>query len=323
MIRLNVYLGLGNQMFEYAFARAISDEYGGEEITLNPYFGVLVNLTTPRGTIKPNLRLKNLRLNEGVRVLPAIKGIPLAIVDFFEYSFYRFIVNVTDQKFNKLSKKGKYIHPGYIQFTHFTHEKTSRKRKVIKGYFGSEKFFSKIKPILMEEMTVKVEPSIENKEMINEIKSCNSVCVHIRRGDYKVNQQYSQYLDICTESYYRRGMDYIASHTENPVFYIFSNTHKDLEWIKNNYHFDYPVKYVDLNNPDYEELRLMYNCKHFIISNSTFSWWGSYLSKNLDKIVVVPERWLGTHNNERFIKQNYDDIYRDDMIKIRVDMEDK
>lgn len=322
MIRLNAYLGLGNQMFEYAFARALSEEYGGEEIALNPYFGALVNLTTPHGSIKPDLRLKNLCLNENVKVLTAVKGIPLAVVDFFEYSFYRFIVNVTSKKFNKLSKKGKYIHPGYIQFTYLTHEKTSRRHKSIKGYFGSEKFFSKIKPIIMEEMTAKIEPSTENRKMIKEMENCNSVCVHIRRGDYKVNQQYSQYLDICTETYYCRGMDYIASHTENPVFYIFSNTHEDLEWIKSNYHFKYPVKYVDLSNPDYEELRLMYSCKHFIISNSTFSWWGSYLSKNRDKIVVVPDRWLGTHNDEKFRNQTYEDVYRDDMIKIPVDLEE-
>ncbi len=323
MIRLNVYLGLGNEMFEYAIARAISEEYGDKKIEFNPYFGFLVNLTTPRALLKPYNRLINLKLNENVTVLPAIKGIPLAVVDFLEYSYYRFICTVTRDKFKKLSQKGKYIHPGYISYVYYPCEKTNKKKKVIKGYFGSEKYFSKIKPILMDEMRAKPRPSAENKKMIDEIKACNSVCVHIRRGDFNINQYYSQSLSICNESYYLRGMDYIAAHTENPIFYVFSNTHKDLEWIKNNYHFNYPVKYVDLNNPDYEELRLMYNCKHFVISNSTFSWWASYLSKNVNKITVVPDQWFGTISDIKFKNIQYDDIFRDDMIKIHLSLEDK
>ncbi len=87
--------------------------------------------------------------------------------------------------------------------------------------------------------------------------------------------------------------------------------------IKNNYNFkndfqqkEINLKYVDLNNPDYEELRLMYSCKHFIISNSTFSWWGAYLSTNSKKIVIAPERW-------NLAVENDDSIYLEDWIKIK------
>ena len=88
-------------------------------------------------------------------------------------------------------------------------------------------------------------------------------------------------------------------HTENPVFYVFSNSHEDLEWIEENYKFhdlsgngrNINTVFVDLNNPDYEELRLMYSCKHFIISNSTFSWWGAWLGSAPGKIVIAPQRW--------------------------------
>lgn len=129
-------------------------------------------------------------------------------------------------------------------------------------------------------------------------------------------EKYAKSLAVCTEYYYQKGMDYIASNTENPVFYIFSNTHSDLEWIKNNYQFDYPVKYVDLNNPDYEEIRLMYNCKHFVISNSTFSWWGSYLSSSPNKIVVAPDIFKRKEPEEVFKDMNCNDVYRDDMVII-------
>lgn len=250
-----------------------------------------------------------------MKFLPAIKGIPLACLSFVYYSFYRFIDKVTMDKFKKLSKKGKYIHPGYIQFMYFPAEKTKRKNKIVAGYFGSDKYFSEIRSILLKEMAVKIEPSEENKTMIEEINSCNSVCVHMRRGDFLV-EKYAKSLAVCTEYYYQKGMDYIASNTENPVFYIFSNTHSDLEWIKNNYQFDYPVKYVDLNNPDYEEIRLMYNCKHFVISNSTFSWWGSYLSSSPNKIVVAPDIFKRKEPEEVFKDMNCNDVYRDDMVII-------
>ena len=142
--------------------------------------------------------------------------------------------------------------------------------------------------------------------MIQQIENSNSVCVHIRRGDYIGSS-----FDICTEAYYQKGMDIIASKVENPTFYIFSNSSEDLQWIKENYHFSYDLVYVDLNNCDYEELRLMYTCKHFIISNSTFSWWGAYLSTNEEKVVIAPSKW----------NQDYkvvEDLYLDHWIKVGV-----
>ena len=72
-------------------------------------------------------------------------------------------------------------------------------------------------------------------------------------------------------------------------FFIFSD---DIEWVKENIDFDCKVNYVKGNNPNYEELRLMYSCKHFIISNSSFSWWGAWLNTNPEKIVVAPKEWL-------------------------------
>lgn len=200
-------------------------------------------------------------------------------------------------------------------YTHYIHSIKSRKNKLVTDLFQSELYFKGIRNILLNEFKVKCEPSQENLEMINELSTCNSVCVHIRRGDF--TDTYWSYLNVCNENYYQRGMDHVAQHTANPVFYIFSNTHKDFEWIKENYHFSYPVKYVDLGNPAHEDYRLMYNCKHFVMSNSTFSWWASYMSENPDKIVVAPDVW----QNKPY-KGGTIDIYRDDMIKIHVDLED-
>jgi len=318
MIRLNTFLGLGNQMFEYAFARAISEEFNDREIYINPYFSLLMNLFIDPKAIHVKYRLGNFTLNDNIKYFPLFPGIPLAIVDFVDFAFKSFFVKITKEKFMRLSKKGHYVHTDPVAFNYFEHNETAPKIKRVKGYFFSDKYFSMIKPIICREFQVKTEPSQENKKMIDELSSCNSVCVHIRRGDYV--EIYSSYFLICNEDYYKNGMRYIAEHVKDPDFYIFSNNHKDIEWIKSNYHFDYPVKYVDLNNPDYEELRLMYNCKHFVISNSTFSWWGSYLSENEEKIVVVPDVWGAPKKGKRYKGKKFDGIYRDDMIRIPINL---
>ncbi len=321
MIRLNSLCGLGNQMFEYAFARAISEEFNDREIYINPYLSLLVNFFTDPKAMHVGCRLKHFTLNDKIKYLPIFPGIPLAIVDFVDFAFKSFFVRINEEKFKKLSEKGHYVHTDPVCFNYFEHSKTVPKNKRIKGYFLSGKFFSEIRPIICREFQVKTEPSQENKRMIDELSSCNSVCVHIRRGDFV--ELYSSCLLVCNENYYKNGMRYIAEHVKNPEFYIFTNNHEDIEWIKSNYHFDYPVKYVDLNNPDYEELRLMYNCKHFVISNSTFSWWGSYLAENEKKIVVAPSVWGLPKKGKRYNVKKFDDIYRDDMVKIPVDLEDK
>ena len=160
----------------------------------------------------------------------------------------------------------------------------------VHGYFQNYQHFLRYADTIHQELKVKTEPSVENQKMLENIEKNNSVCVHIRRGDY-LNPEWS-YLNICNYDYYKKAMERVKEKVENPVFYIFSNTPEDIAWIKEHYDFsEYNIEYVDLNNPDYEELRLMYSCKHFIISNSTFSWWAQYLGEYENKVVVAPSEW--------------------------------
>lgn len=117
------------------------------------------------------------------------------------------------------------------------------------------------------------------------MRAINSVCVHIRRGDFLKN---SNNLSVCHEKYYLNAMEFIEDKVDNPIFYIFSD---DILDVKNNFKFlGKRIIYVEGKRNDYEEFRLMYNCKHFIISNSTFSWWSSYLGGG-DGIVIAPKKW--------------------------------
>jgi hypothetical protein len=164
------------------------------------------------------------------------------------------------------------------------------KNLLVCGFFQNYKFFNDYKEVIQNELKIKTEPSSANKAMLEKISNTNSVCVHIRRGDY-LDERWS-HLNVCTTEYYKEAMKKIKADLENPVFYIFSNTKDDIEWIKQTYDFsEYQVVFVDLDNPDYEELRLMYSCKHFIISNSTFSWWAQYLGDYTEKIVFAPSEW--------------------------------
>lgn len=160
----------------------------------------------------------------------------------------------------------------------------------VEGNFQTWKYFKDYENELMDEFKITKKISMQNKEVLNNINSTNAVCVHIRRGDY-LNSHFSKFLKVCDYNYYKKAMDYMSSKLEKPTFYIFSNSHKDHEWIKQNYKFGYDTVNVDLDNPDYEELRLMSACKHFILSNSTFSWWAQFLSKNKNKCVVAPSKW--------------------------------
>lgn len=321
MIDLKIMGGMGNQMFQYAFARALSEKSGDKEIVINTVFLKLVNISAPKHTMKAFNTLVRFKLNENVRFDSGCIAIIKAIISYLRFVYESLFVNLTSEMFEERSKKGKYFETTKNSFEYFPNYAINVKNKKIIGYYNSEKYFSELDDILRNEFKVKVEPSDKNKKMIDRISSCNAVCIHIRRGDYMIPQ--NAFLNICNEEYYKKGMQYIAEHTEDPVFFIFSNNSEDIKWIKENYHFDYPVNYVDLNNPDYEELRLMYNCKHFVICNSTFSWWGSYLSENKDKIVVAPEKWVDSGHNGRLGNLSADSVYRDDMIKLHVDLEDK
>lgn len=154
------------------------------------------------------------------------------------------------------------------------------------GYFQNEKFFKKYAAAIRKLFTFKGGLSPENKKLLALIKGQNAVSVHIRRTDY-VNSGYYYVLSV---GYYKRAMKYMAAHVDKPHFYIFSD---DISWVENNMEFNYPHTFVKTNrgNDSYLDMWLMSECKHNIIANSTFSWWGAWLNKNPEKIVIAPDVW--------------------------------
>ena len=126
--------------------------------------------------------------------------------------------------------------------------------------------------------------------MLDRIHSCNAVSVHVRRGDYVSVAETRERHGTCSLDYYQAGFEHIAARIADPVIFVFSD---DPAWVQANLKFPSPTIYVTHNvgKQNYEDLRLMSACRHFIIANSTFSWWGAWLGEGAGKIVIAPKRW--------------------------------
>lgn len=296
MILLRSIGGLGNQMFEYAFARNLQLETNDElYIDISSY-----------DTYK--IRDYDLdKLNVQYKKYTSV-GLKFKIIRFFQIT-YHCIHKISKSVFGKFYL-GKYIYDllcsrGLVfnfDFCFYDTNLLKQKNKYVYGYFQSERYFIENKEQICSELKVKSPIPEEHRVLYERIRKTNSVGVSIRVG-----KDYSQdpLIYVCTPEYFYDSMKKISEKVENPEFYIFSDL-PDL--VKKNFKFPFPVIYVE-NTDAIESLRLLYTCKHFIISNSSFSWWGSYLSENPDKIIYAPVRF----STNRKLKD--DDIFFQGVIK--------
>jgi hypothetical protein len=161
------------------------------------------------------------------------------------------------------------------------------------GYWQSEKYFSSISDVLRKELTLKDEPDAINKELAQVIAESDSVSLHIRRGDYASDPETNRIHGTCSLEFYRMAANELMKTVTAPHFFVFSD---EPEWARENLEIDGLVTFVSHNAvaKDYEDLRLMSSCKHHIIANSSFSWWGAWLGNYPEKIVFAPKTWFQT-----------------------------
>lgn len=152
---------------------------------------------------------------------------------------------------------------------------------------------------LRKAFTLKVSLDDVNLAFLEQIKSCeNPVAIHIRRGDYLFASMSEIYARLELTDYYDKAIEAIKSKLTNPTFFVFC---EDANFIRHSFLKDRPgFTYIGCNINDQRkavfDLELMKNCKHFIIANSTFSYWGAFLSKNPNKIVIGPSKWSTLDN---------------------------
>jgi hypothetical protein len=174
------------------------------------------------------------------------------------------------------------------------------------GYFQSEKYFKPIEQIVRDVFSFKqVTARSAVLEWETRIADSNTVAVHVRRGDYLRLDGFK----VCSEAYYRRAIEWMKQRVESPVFCFFSD---DLDWCRKVFAGEDAV-YCDATGPQespINDLRLIAACRHHILSNSSFSWWGAWLGKSAYQIVVVPHIWR-TSSKIAF------DIYCKDWVRLR------
>ena len=284
--------GLGNQMFQYAAAKALAkwlntslafDLYAlnkkSQAITPRSFELDIFNIDIP---IKSTLKGKFL-----IKALPFI------------------------QQHRKFFQKFGFFTDTYA-ILYQTAFEALKGNITLSGYFQNEKYFEKIADELRSDFTFKYPLNDENENIASEILANESVSIHIRRGDYVSNKASTANFVTCDISYYEKAIATIKQKVDKPVFYVFSD---DIEWVKNNLEFyESSVKYIDWNKgkDSYIDMQLMSLCKHNIIANSSFSWWGAWLNNNPKKIVITPTQWFRAEEKNKLL----DDFLPKSWIKI-------
>lgn len=263
MIITKLQGGLGNQLFQYSLGRFLAHKHQTPLKLDTSWYGVVPDRQYDLSVYAIAAPLATAPEAESLKN----KFVPLAKRSYFKERFYHFDPAV--------------LAAGPNVF--------------LEGYWQSEKYFLPIADIIRHEITLKTPPQGMNKEILQQINETLAVSLHVRRGDYVSNSAANNYHGTSPLEYYKAAVDHIAKRVKNPHFYIFSD---DPTWTRKNLLLDYPLTFVTGNDKAaQEDLRLMSQCRHFIIANSTFSWWGAWLSSSEGKTVIAPKEWFKDKSN--------------------------
>lgn len=290
-----MYGGLGNQMFQYAFFTALNACGTKNRLSFSGY-----------------LYYKHHNGFDLCRAFNLVLPVQLKLLNFFllhggifyknraaTFLFRKFVPWYQAKKYKLFREKEEFKFDASVfeqQNVFFT------------GTWQSEKYFKNIAETIKQKFIFKVPKDEANQKLIEKITNCNAVSIHIRRGDYLSQNWYSSHGVIKSTGYYDNAIHFIESKINNPYYFIFSD---DINWVKENLKL-INCTYINNNtaNNSYADMYLMSLCKHNIIANSTFSWWGAWLNCNENKIVVMPEKWLNT--------KDCNEIYPEEWIKLKV-----
>ncbi len=159
------------------------------------------------------------------------------------------------------------------------------------GYWPSERYFSEITDTIRQDFQLSEPMTAARQAVATEISAANGVSVHVRRGDYVSNPAANAYHGTCSSGWYETGMEKMARGMENPTFFVFSD---DPDWSRKNIRTRWPTRFIEPgeDGKDHQDMHLMAMCRHHIIANSSFSWWGAWLDSRPDKRVIAPLSWL-------------------------------
>jgi hypothetical protein len=159
------------------------------------------------------------------------------------------------------------------------------------GYWQNESYFSDIRQVLLKELTLKAPPSGRNPGVIEEMKATNSLAVHFRRQfSYSRGRRDSLCTLVpCSDEYYKNALEYMAGLYDDLNIFVFAD---DIGLVRESFDFGRPVRFIDYNDSEFDDFRLISSCKHQITANSSFSWWAAWLNPDPEKVVIGPKRWF-------------------------------
>ena len=268
MVVVRLRGGLGNQMFQYAAGRRLALQLGTElKLDATAYmaganrhyslthFRVAAEVATPR-KIDYWLGRGNVLARLSVR--------------FFQR---KSIQQVTEQNFR--------FDPEVL---------TLPDNVYLDGYWQDERYFADASDQIRKDLSFHEPLRGRNAELATRIGSCTAVALHVRRGDYVDNPSTNAWHGVCSTTFYRNSIERINADCDDPVFFVFSD---DLAWARRNLPLPCNAVFVAGNDATQAalDLHLMTLCRHHIIANSSFSWWGAWLAKHPDQIVLAPKHW--------------------------------
>ena len=276
MIATHIYGGLGNQMFQLAHGLSLAARLQTELVIDTRYY----DRKRPTG-MALSLSHFDIKAPEITRHrLPAV-------MDDGLFAFLKAQISGTDWQFYREAG------PAYDAATRTLPDST-----YLRGYWQSERYFNDHADLVRDRLQLLTPPGDETLTVMKAQDACLPVSLHIRRGDYVSNVKFSSIFGTCDLDYYRRAADRIAANSATePTFFAFSD---DPDWVAENLKLPYETVLVRHNGPDqnYDDIRLMTRCRHHIIANSSFSWWGGWLNPDPDKIVIAPARWFADPSRE-------------------------
>ena len=278
MIVVKLMGGLGNQMFQYAFAKNLSIK---NNVPLKIDLSFLLDRSPKENFIFRDFDLDIFNINFEVVQENEIENGSL--------------FNASKGFLSSLFSKKKSLEDVKLMEDHFYFEEKNIKEDkdiYLEGYWQCEKYFHENETIIRKDFSFKYPLSVAESELNDLVSKVGSVCVNFRRTDFLDLKNSAETHGVVDYDYYIKAIDLIAKRIKSPHFFIFSD---DIEWCKENVKITYPITFVEhsFKGEKFSSyLQLMKNCKHFIIPNSTFAWWAAWLSESKDKIVIAPNNWF-------------------------------
>ncbi len=280
MINVFVFGGLGNQMFQYAAARALADQLEVKVCIDQSLLNIHSKNITPR-----HYELDLFFLKHHEKITSSEK---------MSFLFHKIYPKIRHTIFGKKIANHYKLYEEKDAFNFDSNFLSLQDNTLLLGYFQSEKYFASFQDIVRKCFIFKKRLSGENAKVADKIKSSNAVSIHIRRGDYVSNKKSANTYASVSSEYYEKAIKRIREQIGNPVFFVFSDDPEEAKKI-----ISFPgTVYVDWNKgqESYIDMQLMSLCKHNIIANSSFSWWGAWLNENKEKLVIAPANWFRDEN---------------------------